>query len=135
MKKTLTLHNDVRRIPELAAFVDALAAECALGGSLKSGINLALEEAVTNVMMYAYPAGETGPVEVTAERDGGRLVFTVTDAGVPFDPTAVPDADISLGVAERPIGGLGIFLVRRIMDSVRYERRGGRNVLTLVKRI
>lgn len=135
MKRTLTLHNDVRRIPELAAFVDALAAECALDPHLQAAVNLALEEAVTNVMMYAYPQGETGPVGISAERVGDRLVFTVVDSGVAFDPTAVPDADISLGVAERPIGGLGIYLVRRIMDAVRYERAGGQNVLTLVKKI
>ena len=135
MKKTLVLYNDIRMIPELAAFVEALAVECALDERLKAGLNLALEEAVTNVMMYAYPAGETGRIEISAGREGERMVFTVADSGVPFDPTSVPDADISLGVSERPIGGLGIFLVRKLMDDVRYERTGGKNVLTLVKRI
>ena len=135
MKKTLVLHNDIREIPELAAFVEALAADCALDGRLKAGLNLALEEAVTNVMMYAYPAGETGLIEISAGREGERIVFTVVDSGVPFDPTSVPDADTSLGVSERPIGGLGIFLVRKLMDEIRYERAGAKNVLTLVKRI
>lgn len=135
MKKTLVLHNDIRRIPELAAFVETLAAECALDARLKAGLNLALEEAVSNAMMYAYPAGKSGMVEVTVVREVDRLVFTLVDSGVPFDPTTRPDADVTLGVAERPIGGLGIFLVRRLMDAVRYERAGGKNVLTLVKRI
>ena len=135
MKKTLVLHNDIRRIPELAAFVEALAAECALEGRVKAGLHLALEEAVSNVMMYAYPAGEKGPVEISAVLEGDRLVFTLVDSGVPFDPTTRPDADITLGVEERPIGGLGIYLVRKLMDEVRYERAGGKNVLTLVKRI
>ena len=135
MKKTLVLQNDIRQIPELAVFVDGLAEEMSLDPSLAMGLNLALEEAVTNVMMYAYPAGESGTVEIEVDAREDRMVFRQTDAGVPFDPTAAPAADITLGVEERPIGGLGIFLVRQIMDSVVYERRDGRNILTLTKNI
>ena len=133
MKKTLVLSNDIRQIPELAAFVEALAEELSLNPAEAMSLNLALEEAVTNVMMYAYPAGVTGQVELDVDALPGRLVFELSDSGVPFDPTAAPDADISLGVEERPIGGLGIFLVRQIMDSVEYEYRDGQNNLTLRK--
>ncbi len=135
MKKTLVLSNDIRQIPELAAFVEALAEELSLNPAEAMSLNLALEEAVTNVMMYAYPAGVTGQVELEVDALPGRLVFELSDSGVPFDPTAAPDADISLGVEERPIGGLGIFLVRQIMDSVEYARRGGKNILTLTKKL
>ena len=135
MKKTLVLSNDIRQIPELAAFVEALAEELSLNPAEAMSLNLALEEAVTNVMMYAYPAGVTGQVELDVDALPGRLVFELSDSGVPFDPTAAPDADISLGVEERPIGGLGIFLVRQIMDSVEYARRGGKNILTLKKKL
>jgi anti-sigma regulatory factor (Ser/Thr protein kinase) len=135
MKKTLVLSNDIRQIPELAAFVEALAEETSLNPAEAMSLNLALEEAVTNVMMYAYPAGVTGQVELDVDALPGRLVFELSDSGVPFDPTAAPDADISLGVEERPIGGLGIFLVRQIMDSVEYARRGGKNILTLTKKL
>ncbi|MCR5841747.1 MAG: ATP-binding protein [Bacteroidales bacterium] len=135
MKKTLVLSNDIRQIPELAAFVEALAEELSLNPAEAMSLNLALEEAVTNVMMYAYPAGVTGQVELDVDALPGRLVFELSDSGVPFDPTAAPDADISLGVEERPIGGLGIFLVRQIMDSVEYARRGGKNILTLTKKL
>ena len=135
MKKSLVLSNDIRQIPELAAFVEALAEETSLDPALAMSLNLALEEAVTNVMMYAYPAGVTGQVELDVEAEAGRLVFQLRDAGVPFDPTAAPDADISLSLEERPIGGLGIFLVRQIMDSVTYVRKGDKNILTLTKNI
>ena len=62
----------------------------------------------------------------------GGMEFILSDEGKPFDPTAAPEADISMDVDERPIGGLGIFLVRQIMDSVSYEYRDGHNVLTMI---
>ncbi len=133
MKKRLILHNDVREIPELTTLLDALAESGLLIPGVLMSLNLALEEAVTNVMMYAYPAGEKGLVDIEAELKDGKLTFRITDSGIPFDPTSVPDADISLDAEKRPVGGLGIFLVRRIMDIVSYERRDGKNILTMQK--
>ncbi len=133
MKKRLILHNDVREIPELTTLLDALAESGMLIPGVLMSLNLALEEAVTNVMMYAYPAGEKGLVDIEAELKDGKLTFRITDSGIPFDPTTVPDADISLDAEKRPVGGLGIFLVRRIMDIVSYERRDGKNILTMQK--
>ena len=63
------------------------------------------------------------------------LSFVISDSGVPFDPTAVPRADTSLGAEERPVGGLGIYLVRSIMDSVHYERAEGKNILSMTKNL
>ena len=133
MKRTLVLHNDVREVLELTAWVDSIAEAGSLLPGLVMSLNLALEEAVTNVMLYAYPDGQEGLVEVAAVLEPGKLTFVVTDSGIPFDPTAAPEADTTLGVEERPIGGLGIFLVRTIMDIVTYERRDGKNILTLQK--
>ena len=100
-----------------------------------SGLNLALEEAATNVIMYAYPDGAYGSVELSCVKDGGALRFTLTDTGKPFDPTARPEVDINAGVEERAIGGLGIHLVKNIMDSVSYSREDGKNILTMIKNI
>ena len=135
MKRTLVLRNDIREIARLAAFIDDLAGEAHLDAALAMSLNLALEEAVTSVVMYAYPPGQPGKLELVAERGEGFLRFVITDAGKPFDPTAVPDVDVTLGVEERPVGGLGVFLMRRIMDEIRYARRGGQNVLILLKKI
>jgi anti-sigma regulatory factor (Ser/Thr protein kinase) len=98
-------------------------------------MNLAMEEAVVNVMNYAYPIGKKGEIAIEATTDNGMLNFVIKDSGTPFDPTAKEDADTTLSAEERPIGGLGIFLVKQIMDNVSYEYKEGKNVLTLSKRI
>ena len=96
-------------------------------------LNLALEEAVANVMKYAYPEGETHDIVLSVKLIDNRLIFKLIDTGKPFDPTIVPDADVNLSAEDRQIGGLGIFLVRQIMDSVEYRRIDGKNILTMIK--
>lgn len=135
LSRSLTLPNDVHTTPQLAAFVDDICNTLGFSNSQKLQMNLAVEEAVVNVMNYAYPKGASGDVQIDALANDERLKFTITDAGMPFDPTACPEADISLSADERPIGGLGIHLVRHYMDSVNYERMNDRNIFTLRKRI
>lgn len=96
-------------------------------------LELAVEEAVVNICLYAYevPPGE---LLVRIEPGESRFVVELIDEGVPFDPLAVEDPDMRVGVADRAIGGLGIFLVRRVMDEVTYLRDGSRNILKLVIR-
>ena len=84
-------------------------------------------------MMYAYPKGTEGTVTIDALLKDKSLEFTVSDSGVAFDPTAAPDVDIQKDLKDRPIGGLGIYLVKKIMDEVRYQRKDGRNYLTMIK--
>lgn len=134
-ERHLLLQNDVRQIPQLADFVETIAQESNLDQALAMTLNLALEEAVTNVIMYAYPKGSQGLVDLEAIVRKDSLVFILSDSGKPFDPTAAPKADISLDVEERPIGGLGIYMVMNIMDSVAYRRENGRNILTMTKKI
>jgi sigma-B regulation protein RsbU (phosphoserine phosphatase) len=104
-----------------------------MGTTMK--LNLAIEEAVVNVMNYAYPTGTKGSVDVEARHDDEWLVFVISDSGIPFDPTVAKEIDTTLSAEERNIGGLGIHLVRQIMDSISYERIDGRNVLTLKKKL
>jgi len=135
-ERHLILHNDIQQIPQLAEFVEAVADVAKLDVALTMSINLALEEAVSNVIMYAYPTGSDGLVDIEAIIRKDSLQFIVSDNGKPFDPTAAPEADISLDVADRPIGGLGIFLVRNIMDEVTYTRSDdGKNILTMTKKL
>jgi sigma-B regulation protein RsbU (phosphoserine phosphatase) len=76
-----------------------------------------------------------GTVDLDAEAGNGELKIIISDSGVAFDPTQKAEADITLTAEERPIGGLGIFLVRQIMDNVSYRRQDGRNILTLTKKL
>jgi anti-sigma regulatory factor (Ser/Thr protein kinase) len=135
MEKKLILQNEVEQLSKLSDFIDSIAEELSIDSSMAMSLNLAIEEAVTNVVMYAYPEGEVGNVVIIANFTEGMLIFTISDNGIPFDPTSKTDADVTLNVEERPIGGLGIFLVKNLMDFVGYERKNGYNILTLKKKI
>lgn len=131
---SLTLVNDISAIPRLHEFLVEFADKVELDATLMSSLDLALEESVVNVMEYAYPKGTSGTVNIVSTVDGDFMQFVISDAGKPFDPTKQKNVDINLPAEKRPIGGLGIFLVRQIMDTVTYERVEGRNILTLRKK-
>lgn len=133
--ETLTLHNDISEVPQLNDFIEAVAERLGIEPSTALQLQLAVEEAVVNVMDYAYPPDSVGEVSVATTSDGQCLKIVITDSGVPFDPTEQEKADISLTVEERQVGGLGILLVSEIMDAVSYERKDGKNVLTLTKQL
>lgn len=132
MKECLNLHNDINEVQLLGEWVEMLGEKYSLPMPAIFQLNLALEEAVVNVMSYAYP-GESGrPVMLSAENFGNRIVFNLEDEGIAFDPTSKEEPDITLNAVDRPIGGLGIFLVKQLMKEVSYSRLGNRNILTMV---
>ena len=93
-------------------------------------IELALEEVLVNIFNYAYPQSP-GDVEVSCKLEAGRLIIEIIDSGIPFDVTARTDPDLTADVEERKIGGLGIFLIRKMVDEVKYRRENDQNILTL----
>ena len=135
MEKILVIENDISEISKLAVFIDELGEEMNLTPELIFNLNLVLEEAVSNVILYAYGEEKHKEISLMANMSDGNLVFLLTDSGKEFDPTKVPDADITLSAEEREIGGLGIFLIRQIMDKVDYQRIGEKNVLTMRKQL
>ena len=134
-QRQITLPNDVQEVPQLNVFVDEVCEQVDFDMSTTLKLNLAIEEAVVNVMNYAYPAGEKGDVPIEAMINDEYLVFVISDSGTPFDPTAKAEVDTALSAEERGIGGLGIHLIRQIMDTINYERVEGKNVLTLRKKL
>ena len=134
IKRRLVLPNDVQEVPKLAGFIDEFCETCGIDMSTTMSLNLAIEEAVVNVMDYAYPNGGKGDVYIEAECDNDVMTFIIRDNGIPFDPTKASEVDTTLSAEERPIGGLGIHLVRTIMDTEEYSYTDGQNVLTLKKK-
>jgi anti-sigma regulatory factor (Ser/Thr protein kinase) len=135
MEKSIILANDISEINKLSQFIDEIGEEFSLTPDIIFNLNLVLEEAVANVINYAYPKEEHQSIYLSAKLQDGSIVFVLTDTGKEFDPTMAPEADITLSAEERPIGGLGIFLIRQIMNQVKYERIEGKNVLTLEKKL
>ena len=135
LNETLTLKNDPRQVSQLSTFVKDVLARALSDEKQRGEIRLAVEEAVVNVMEYAYPTAVEGDVTIDAKFDGQWVKFVISDSGIAFDPTKASYADTTLSAEDRPIGGLGILLVRRLMDSINYERVDGRNILTLKKKV
>ncbi len=135
MRKSIVLPNDTQEVPRLNAFVDEVCKSVGFDEGKTMEIKVAVEEAVVNVMNYAYPPEQRGDVTIEAASNDIRLKFTVIDSGKPFDPTVQNEVDTTLSAEARSIGGLGIHLIRQNMDSINYERVDNLNVLTLRKKL
>jgi sigma-B regulation protein RsbU (phosphoserine phosphatase) len=132
--RRLTVAAELDRLPEIIDFVSRLGGEAGLEPKQILELELAVEEAVTNVIKYAYPLGG-GRVTVSGlEVEPDALSVEIMDQGPPFNPLEVAAPDLTAGLEERPVGGLGLTLLRRLMDEVRYRREANQNVLTLIKR-
>lgn len=119
-----------------AEIIEALMAsdDMPLNDELRFKLRLCIEEAVANIVDYAYEGGN-GFVEVGTYINGKKLFITLEDSGKPFNPLEKSDPDITLSAEDRPIGGLGIFLCKQLMDDMTYAFENGRNKLTMKKNI
>jgi serine/threonine-protein kinase RsbW len=135
MEKSIILANDISEISRLYEFVEEVGNDFELSPDIVFNLNLVLEEAVVNIINYAYPKEEHESIYLSARMHEGSIILVLTDTGKEFDPTAAPEADVTLSADDRQIGGLGIFLIRQIMNEVKYERIEGKNVLTLEKKL
>ena len=135
MKKELKLKNQVGELERVNQFVEEIGEELGLDMEMQMNLNLVMEEMVSNVIFYAYPEGTDAEIELMAESDGKELTFVLSDQGREFDPTLKEDADVDVNPADRDIGGLGIFIVKNIMNQVTYQRLEGKNLLTMKKEI
>ena len=133
--REITVEAAAENIPAVTAFVDGKPETLDCPAKAKAQIDVAIDELFGNIARYAYDT--SGPVTVRVEtgREPKAVRATFIDRGKPYDPLAKPDPDVTLSAEERPIGGLGIFMVKKSMDDVRYEYRDGRNILTVEKRL
>lgn len=135
-ERTLQVHSRLDRLEEIGTFILQAAQDSGLGAREAFQVRLAVDEAVTNAIKYAYGGREDGLVTVRCWQEAGYLVITIADQGPPFDPTSLPPPDISSDWDKRPIGGLGVFLIQQYMDEVsyRYDPAQG-NILRIAKRL
>jgi anti-sigma regulatory factor (Ser/Thr protein kinase) len=134
---TLKLQHNLSEVARIFEWVDEFIKAHGLPDRAGMQVALALDELVTNTISYGYPDGprDEPAVTLTIRLDGEFVVTTLEDQGVAFDPFAMPAPDTTLNVEERGIGGLGVHLVRELMDDVSYQRVGNVNRLTLRKRV
>ena len=135
MKKEIRIKNQVGELERVNQFVEEIGEELGLDMELQMNLNLVMEEMVSNVIFYAYPEGKTAEIELVAESDGKELTFVLSDQGVAFDPTKKEDADPNVNPMDRDIGGMGIYIVKNIMNQLTYQRLEGKNLLTMKKEI
>lgn len=126
----------VENLDRVLAFVEGQMEALDASPRARMQVNIAVEEIFVNIAHYAYAPG-TGSAVVRAaiEQDPPAIAITFVDSGIPYDPLAKPDPDVTASVKDRPIGGLGIFMVKKIMDGVEYRRQDGTNVLTIRKKL
>ncbi len=129
----LTIRNDLKELSRLAERLSDFGREAGFPPSVIFQVQLALDEIVTNIISYGYTDEDEHHIRVRLDRQNGSLVITVEDNARAFNPLDVPTPDLSASLNDRPIGGLGIHLVRRVMDALTYRREQDRNILVLTK--
>ncbi len=133
---TLIVRASLESLAEISDFVVRSARAAGLDDKGTWEVQLAVDEAATNIILHAYRDGEEGPITVHAEVKGGEFVVCLHDHGVPFNPASVPDPDLHSPLEERKTGGLGLYLMRKLMDRVEFHfDEDGYNVVTLAKRL
>lgn len=133
--KHFVIENQISELSFLAEEIENLAGKWELSHALAMNINLVIEEAVTNIIFYAFTDGAKHEINITLSVNNNRLTIKVTDNGIPFDPLSHQKPDITLPAEERTVGGLGIFLISQIMDEINYTRKKDQNILILTKNI
>ncbi len=131
----MTVEATLENIPAVTDFVDGRLEAAGCPMKARTQIDVAVDEMFGNIARYAYDTSGPATVRVDVDRDPPAVRVTFIDRGRPYDPLAKPDPDVTLSADDRPIGGLGIFMVKKTMDDVRYEYKDGQNILTVEKRL
>jgi anti-sigma regulatory factor (Ser/Thr protein kinase) len=129
------LKNDLLEIQRLAQTIVTFGKTFHLSREIVHDLNLVLEEVISNTILYGYEDTNTHQIDVQISLQGQMLILQIKDDGKPFNPLEAPDPDIEKPIEEREIGGLGIYLVRRLMDELAYKREDGENVLVMKKQL
>ena len=132
---SIQLPAKIENMELLVQFISGIARNLGFSGKRIKEIELATEEALVNIINYAYP-DHSGDIKVTCTQDPSKaFVIKIEDTGIAFDISSIKDPDISVGISDREVGGLGVFLIRKLMDKVQYHRKNKKNILELIVHI
>lgn len=132
--KELNISATVENIPVVTAFVDEQLEALNFPLKAQMQIDFAIDELFGNIAQYAYnPDIGSATVRVEVSEDPLAVIITFIDGGIPYDPLKADDPDITLSAEDRPLGGLGIYMVKKSMDAIIYEHRDGKNILSIKK--
>ncbi len=136
LSRRLTVKSSTENLIEIRNFLSDIADELSLPKDLVDKIILSVDEACTNVIKHAYSSSSNEDIDINVNYDNGKLEITIVDSGKHFDPNTVPTPDLKKYVKERKHGGLGMFLMKKLMDDIIYSALpNGQNQLKLIKRI
>ena len=135
MTDTLRLPAELSQLAAARQFVEQTSARLELPSAETNRLILAVDELLSNIIQHGYH-GQPGVIEIEIERAPDSLVVRLRDQATPFDPTRLPDPDTRLPLDQRPVGGMGVYLARRSVEGMTYERTAaGDNLLTLTKKL
>lgn len=136
MVQQITVEAEVERLPVVTAFVGGLLETIGCPMKTQAQLNVAIDELFSNIARYAYGQG-AGMVTVRVETRGEPPAVTITflDGGAPYDPLSGVEPDVTLPAEQRPVGGLGVYLVKMLMDDVAYAYENGQNTLSITKKL
>ena len=134
-KLFIRIKNDQLELQKVQALLEEFYNLHNLPDKVISAIDMAAEELLTNIISYGYDSNTTHYIEIWLTTSGKEVSLVIEDDGKPFNPLEAPEPDTESDIEDRPIGGLGLFLVKKMMDEVKYEFKSGRNSLKMIKKI
>ncbi len=132
-RNKLKIFSRTENLAEIRNFVQKVAKQCGFGEDDVQKIVLAADEACTNIIKHAYKYSPTGEIVIETKCDSEKIILTITDTGVPFEPESVPTPDLEKLAKRKKVGGLGIYLMKKLMDTVSYNIGKEKNQIILVK--
>jgi len=135
MRRKITLSNRIDELTRISSFLKKCSDHWGIPAPVTLSLNLVMEEAFTNVVQYAYLDNHDHDIDLIIKKKDKELEITLIDDGKQYDPTQEKEPDINLSANERPIGGLGVFLIKKTMDNVSYFRKDNKNHLVMVKKV
>ncbi|CAA6804741.1 MAG: Serine phosphatase RsbU, regulator of sigma subunit [uncultured Aureispira sp.] len=132
--KKIVIKNTIKEVQRAISAFETFASQYTIPNTIMVKVNVVLDELLSNIVKYSFPDGQEYEIDITIELfTTGKLIIQLTDAGIPFNPFETPEPDISIPLEDREVGGLGILLVKKLMDGYSYKRQVNLNVTSMVK--